>query len=184
MMKKINQDTERLFFGLSLNQHCQSHIHHWATNHISALKPPVHQHNLHLTLAFLAQVTPQQKADYHQFASQIINQKFTLTFTETGYWQKSGVFYLKPSHIPDELNQLATLLRNHSETIGTYHNPFAFHPHITLFRNVKSTPCVRQEMPPVEIEFDTFNLFHSCRINDVLTYQIIERYHLLSHKAS
>ncbi len=172
--------TKRLFFGLALDEHSKTHIYNWLTRDVKTYRPLINKNNLHLTLAFLGNVNANDEKRYISYAEQIKAKSFALSFGDTGYWQQTGIFYLRPSGIPKQLDMLASSLRNKSHKLATYHNPFAFNPHITLVRGAKrQEPTVYNKMAPLNYKFKQFTLFHSTRIDNQLTYVPIQHFSLL-----
>lgn len=177
MMDK-NQDTKRLFFGLDLPNDKKDLISNWLATNVSSSRKPVRKANLHLTLAFLPNVNTINKKKLVEFANQIIATPFKLRFSQTDYWQKTGIFFLKPNTTPKALSHLAHKLRDKGEALGIYNNPFAYHPHITLMRGCKQQPIEIKPLPPIEVSFTQFTLFHSTRIENTLCYRPIRSFSL------
>lgn len=156
-------ECERLFFGIGLDCVAKNHIESWLKASVRAKKPSTPMRNWHLTLAFLPNVSPEQKRRLMTFAQQLQVSPFSLHFSEIGYWAHNGIFYLKPEYIPSELTALAEPLRAYGHTLGIYENPYTFSPHITLYRNHKPTPEVLETIEPLSITVDSFHLYHSYR---------------------
>ena len=165
-----NQENKRLFFGLDFEKEDKYRIFKWLENSVDNKRKSVLEHNLHLTLAFLPNVTLDNEQKLIEFAKHLTLSPFQLQFEHTGYWQDTGIFYLKPNKVTTQLTELATSLRAEGERLGIYKNPHAFHPHITLKRNCKPQPRINKNITPFNVEFKQFKLFHSTRVNNQLRY--------------
>lgn len=165
-----NQENKRLFFGLDFSKEEKRHIFNWLSHQVDDKRKPVLQSNLHLTLAFLPNVSPANELLLIEYAKSLTFSSFKLRFAETGYWPNTGIFFLKPCELVTPLNALATSLRTEGERLGIYQNPFDFHPHVTLKRNCKQQPEIKKAITPFEVEFKEFKLFHSTRVNNQLRY--------------
>ncbi|MCF2858463.1 RNA 2',3'-cyclic phosphodiesterase [Pseudoalteromonas sp. SMS1] len=168
---------KRLFFGLGLDAQAKAHISPWLNQSVSHAKPATLARNWHITLAFLAQVDESSTAALIDFARKLNLAPFELHFSHTGYWSHNGIFYLKPA--PSEaLNRLATPLREISEQWQLYSNPYAFSPHITLFRGLKKAPEVQSPLAPWTLTVTEFHLYHSHTCQDGLHYTPIASFGL------
>lgn len=131
------RDRKRLFFGISLPETCRQSLIQWRAETFSAdVGRPVAAANLHLTLAFLGDVSGEKAAALQQLAARIRQPGFTLKLDDAGHWPRSGVVWLGPKQAPRGLLQLAQLLRSQAARSGCYQSPLPFHPHVTLLRHV------------------------------------------------
>ena len=173
-------EAKRLFFGIGLDQRMTEHLEAWLANSVTAKKPHTKPSNWHLTLAFLPNVSAKQQAQLIEFARALQVARFSLTFSETGYWAHNGIFYLKPDVIAPQLTTLAEPLRNKGTELGIYDNPYGFSPHITLYRSHKPCPEVNQAIAPCSLQVNQFHLYHSYRTEaDGLIYEPIETFDLI-----
>lgn len=137
------RDEKRLFFGLDLPDECRQQIIAWRAQTFTAeAGHPVAAENLHLTLAFLGEVSAEKTQALMQLAGRIRQPGFELTLDDAGFWPRSGVVWLGPRQAPRGLLQLADLLRSQAARSGCYQSPQPFHPHVTL---------LRQALPPVSL---------------------------------
>ncbi len=173
-------ETKRLFFGVGLDQGMTEHLETWLTHSVIAKKPHTKPSNWHLTLAFLPSVSAEQQVQLIEFACALKVTRFSLTFSETGYWAHNGIFYLKPDFIAPQLKALAEPLRNKGTELGIYDNPYGFSPHITLYRSHKPSPELNQAIAPCSLKVNQFHLYHSHRTEaDGLIYEPIETFNLI-----
>ncbi|WP_192459199.1 RNA 2',3'-cyclic phosphodiesterase [Musicola keenii] len=127
--------THRLFFALSLPEETSQQIIRWrAQSFPLQAGRPVAAANLHLTLAFLGEVSERKAQQLQTLAGRIHQPGFTLTLDDAGHWPRPGVVWLGCRHAPRGLLQLAELLRSQAARNGCYQSPQPFHPHITLLR--------------------------------------------------
>lgn len=127
--------TQRLFFAISLPDAMQQQLVRWRADTFSAeAGRPVAAANLHLTLAFLGEVTPETAQRLQTLASRIVQPAFDLDLDDAGHWPRPGVVWLGCQRAPRGLLQLASLLRAQAARHGCHQSPQPFHPHITLLR--------------------------------------------------
>ena len=169
---------QRLFFGIAIDEAVRAHIGQWLVDSVVANKVNTHPSNWHLTLAFLAMVEESQVASLCDFASTLTVPKFTLNFSEYGYWSHNGIFYLKPEQKPQPLLDLANPLRAFAQKRDHYHDPHPFSPHITLFRGCKPEPQVARPIKPFTLDVKKFYLYHSHRNEQGLAYDPIASFFL------
>ncbi|WP_338152973.1 RNA 2',3'-cyclic phosphodiesterase [Chimaeribacter arupi] len=105
-------DSRRLFFGLPLPDALQQAVIAWrATAFPAEAGRPVAAANLHLTLAFLGEVSDRKAEVLAALAGNIVQPGFPLTLDDLGHWPRPGVVWLGTRRAPRGLLQLATLLR-------------------------------------------------------------------------
>jgi 2'-5' RNA ligase len=177
-MTDKKQENKRLFFGLDLPKNNKQAITNWLASQVISPRKPVLSDNLHLTLAFLPNVNSNTEKQLIDFANTFSIAPFSLRFEHCDYWQHSGIFYLRPTNTAQPLIDLATQLRDFGEQQGIYHNPFSYHPHITLIRGCKQPPQVLSNLAPFDVSFEQFKLFHSTRVNNQLRYLPIQTFNL------
>ncbi len=167
---------KRLFFGLGLSSQAEQAIDDWLHTAVQSKRALVKKTNLHLTLAFLAEVDSEREHELVCFAEQIEFTPFSLTFSATGYWPHNGIFYLKPDESPEPLLSLANKLRDKGEALGLYHNQLPYSPHITLLRRAKPEPLVSRPFGPLTVRFDRFSLYHSHSTDEGLRYDPLKTF--------
>lgn len=127
---------KRLFFGLELPDECKQSLIQWrAATFPAEAGRPVASDSLHLTLAFLGEISAQKQRALMQLAGRIAQPAFTLTLDDAGHWPRSGVVWLGPRQAPRGLLQLAELLRSQAARSGCMQPALPFHPHVTLLRH-------------------------------------------------
>ena len=88
-------EPKRLFFALELPKAIQKQIIHWRAAHFADdAGRPVAADNLHLTLAFLGDVSAEKQRALSAMAGRIQQPPFTLTLDDAGQWLRSRVVWL------------------------------------------------------------------------------------------
>ena len=134
----------------------------------------VHPDNIHLTLAFLGEVSPSRTQAVKQAMNQTHSSKLQLTFDHTGCFNRNGdgVWWLGIKH-EETLIKLQKTLTCALIVSGFSLDPRPFKPHITLARRVKPHDKIMKDnlLPaPFFAHADTISLMHSHRIDGRLTY--------------
>lgn len=98
-------EQKRLFFGISLPEESRQSVIQWrAATFSEEAGRPVAADNLHLTLAFLGEISEEKTQALKQLAGRIQQRAFTLTLDDAGHWPRSGVVWLGPKQSPRGLN--------------------------------------------------------------------------------
>ncbi|WP_300002137.1 RNA 2',3'-cyclic phosphodiesterase [uncultured Cedecea sp.] len=172
-------ETRRLFFALALPDEIQSGLISWRASHFpySAGKPVV-QANLHLTLAFLGDISAEKQRALSQLAGRIRQPAFNVCLNNAGQWLRSGVIWVGPRQAPRGLLQLADMLRAQAARSGCHQPAMPFHPHITLYR--QATQAVALPPPGFSWSFrpTEFALYSSNFKRGRTQYQVLEKWPL------
>lgn len=105
-------EPKRLFFALELPSAVQKQIVQWRATHFPEdAGRPVAADNLHLTLAFLGEVSAEKQRALAALAGRLRQPGFTLTLDDAGQWLRSRVVWLGTRQPPRGLLQLASMLR-------------------------------------------------------------------------
>lgn len=129
-------ESKRLFFAIEIPKKIQKQLVQWrADNFPPDAGAPVAAANLHITLAFLGDVSEEKQRALAAMAGRIRQPGFTLNLDDAGQWLRSRVIWLGTRQPPRGLLQLANMLRAQAARSGCYQNPLPYHPHLTLLRN-------------------------------------------------
>ncbi|MCU6664754.1 RNA 2',3'-cyclic phosphodiesterase [Silvania hatchlandensis] len=129
-------ESKRLFFAIEMPAPLQRQIVRWRADHFAPeAGRPIVGANLHLTLAFLGDVSDEKRQALATQAGRIRQPGFILTLDDAGQWLRSRVVWLGTRQPPRGLLQLANMLRSQAARSGCYQSPQPFHPHITLLRD-------------------------------------------------
>ncbi len=100
-------EPQRLFFAIDLPAEIREQIIHWRATHFPPeAGRPVAADNLHLTLAFLGEVSAEKEKALSLLAGRIRQPGFTLTLDDAGQWLRSRVVWLGMRQPPRGLIQL------------------------------------------------------------------------------
>ncbi|KHN50189.1 RNA 2',3'-cyclic phosphodiesterase [Pectobacterium fontis] len=172
--------TRRLFFALPLPESTQQEIIRWRAAHFpQEAGRPVAAANLHLTLAFLGDVSEQKAQVLQTLAARIRQPAFTLTLDDAGHWPRPGVVWLGCRRAPRGLLQLAELLRSQAARNGCYQTALPFHPHITLLRGATRPVAIPPATFSWQIDMTHFSLYASLFDNGKTRYQQLESWSLI-----
>ena len=126
-------EPQRLFFAIDLPAEIREQIIHWRATHFPPdAGRPVAADNLHLTLAFLGEVSAEKEKALSLLA----------TLDDAGQWLRSRVVWLGMRQPPRGLIQLANMLRSQAARSGCFQSNRPFHPHITLLRDASEAVTI------------------------------------------
>ncbi|PKH22780.1 RNA 2',3'-cyclic phosphodiesterase [Enterobacterales bacterium CwR94] len=173
--------TPRLFFGIALPETLQQELVHWRAAQFTAeAGKPVAAANLHLTLAFLGDVSAEKSQQLQRLAARIQQPAFNLHLDDAGHWPRPGVVWLGCRQAPRGLLQLAALLRSQAARSGCYQSPLPFHPHITLLRGAHQPVAVPPRGFHWSCVIEHFHLFASEQTQGRTRYRSLAQWPLLS----
>lgn len=164
----------RVFFGLELAPPVITAVSDWRDRQFSCAARPVPPANFHITLAFVGEL-PESRMERlclsveNQLAGETIPGA-TLTLNRTGYWHKSGIYWLGPDTWPGQLSVLARKLQGLSGIVGGKRDKRTFTPHVTLFRACPDAPAAPALMPAITLSYQHFTLFQSRKGKNGVSY--------------
>lgn len=169
--------TSRLFFALWPNDETRQTLirlnQTLDANQFKWMLP----HNLHVTLAFLGQVSSDVELSIKQSAAGIAEPTFELVFNTLSYWSGPGVLCLTNRQaVPDEAMTLVATLTEAALNCGLQIDTRPYTPHITLARQARYLPDTQIE--PIVWRAETFCLVESCREPDGVCYKVIRQWPL------
>ena len=170
-------ESKRLFFAIELPTTIQRQIVRWRAD---CFPPeagrPVAAANLHLTLAFLGDVSAEKQRALAVMAGRIAQPEFTLHLDDAGQWLRSRVVWLGTRQPPRGLLQLASMLRAQAARSGCYQSPQPFHPHITLLREARHAVPIPPPGFSWTFAVSEFVLYESRFSRGRTRYTALERY--------
>ncbi|MEX2327654.1 MAG: RNA 2',3'-cyclic phosphodiesterase, partial [Pseudomonadales bacterium] len=153
----------RLFFALQPDANTSLDVISFRDSTLPPLDRPVPIANLHVTLAFLGEVTETRLEQLFDLASGVSMTPFEITFDELGYWPKPRILWIGASHTPaillDVVRQLTSVARGLHIPMEKRH----YRAHITIARNCRTPPPASALPPHIAARFTAFYLFCSRR---------------------
>ena len=172
-------ESKRLFFAIEPPAKVQRQIVRWRAEHFQPeAGRPVAAANLHLTLAFLGDVSADKQQALAKLAGRIVQPGFTLNLDDAGQWLRSRVVWLGTRQPPRGVLQLAKLLRAQAARSGCYQSPQPFHPHITLLRNTSHAVAIPPPGFHWTFSVTEFVLYESVFSNGRTRYTPLQRFAL------
>lgn len=172
-------ESKRVFFAIEIPTKIQRQIVRWrADSFPDDAGRPVAAANMHITLAFLGEISAEKQAALATMAGRIRQPGFTLHLDDAGQWLRSRVVWLGTRQPPRGLLQLANLLRAQAARSGCYQSPQPFHPHLTLLRNTAHAVPIPAPGFHWEIPVSEFVLYESNFINGRTRYTPLQRWTL------
>lgn len=171
----------RLFFGIGLPATLQQQIVRWRADQFPAeAGRPVVAASLHITLAFLGDVSAEKARRLQQQAERIRQLPFILHLDDAGHWPRPGVVWLGCRQAPRGLLQLAERLRSQAARSGCQQSSQPFHPHITLLRNATRPVTLPSRNFHWQFAVEQFSLYESVFIQGRTRYRTLESWPLES----
>lgn len=172
-------ESKRLFFAIELPADVQTQVVNWRAQHFAPdAGRPIAAANLHLTLAFLGDVSSAKQHALETLAGRIRQPGFTLNLDDAGQWLRSRVVWLGTRQPPRGLLQLADMLRAQASRSGCYQSPQPFHPHITLLRDASHAVTIPPPGFRWSFPVNEFGLYESQFINGHTRYTLLNRWSL------
>ena len=146
-MAPRREEHVRLFFALWPDAAIRSQLEHISTQLAPKAGRAVKLENYHTTLLFLGSVPADCLAALLEAADAIQAESFTLTIDRTGWWRRSGIFWLAPGYVPPALLQLVASLREAAARLGLPLEARDYQPHITLRRKARNAHVLPRFTP-------------------------------------
>ena len=172
------KETVRIFFALWPNTVIQKQFAHWAKTHEPVCGGRrVKTQNIHLTLAFLGDVTIDRLPELQIAANKVTAKAFNLTIQETGYWKHPQIIYAQAESYPTALLFLTESLRNELSKAKFVFDNKTFKPHVTLIRKAKCLAGTRLAKP-IQWHAKEWRLIQSKQTNYGIDYIPLQRWFL------
>lgn len=174
MAKKA--DRKRLYFALWPDTALRQEFTGLATLAADAADgTPLPAENLHLTLAFLGQVSAASVADIVDATRSARFLPFELTLDRLGFWPRSGVAWLAPQPPQAMLEALVDDLWRKLEGLGFCRENRPYRPHVTLCRKV-SRGLEKSLQPPIVWSVREFYLVESQPGAQASDYTLLQKF--------
>jgi 2'-5' RNA ligase len=171
-------ESKRLFFAIELLPTIQRQIVRWrASQFPQEAGRPVAAANLHITLAFLGDVSAEKQRALASMAGRISQPGFTLHLDDAGQWLRSRVVWLGTRQPPRGLLQLANMLRHRPRAAVVTKARSLFIPHYPAAR---CQPCRGHSAAGFHWSFPvtTFALYESVFVQGRTRYTPLQRWTL------
>ncbi len=171
--------TQRLFFALWPSAPVRQAI----VDMLAGLPPSIRgrnmqAHNLHITLHFLGQTTPEQRDCMHRAARSLKAAPFTFTLDRLGYFPRAKILWMGATTLPDELAQLHASLGAALTGCDYQVDSRHYQPHVTLKRKLAKMAPVADLRFSIPWPVDEFVLVESVPAEKGVDYRVIEKYPL------
>ena len=172
----------RVFFGLEMDAKTAIQIADWRDRQLAPAGRPVPPANFHVTLAFVGEIPASALERLSQSVDAWMAREAVpgadLNLDQTGYWHKTGIYWLGPQIWPDSLSLLARKLRGLATGAGGKRDRNTFQPHITLLRRCRAAPPAPAMLPAIAMSYQHFTLFESRQGQRGVTYHPIQHWEL------
>ena len=167
---------KRLFFALWPDDEVRELIVTDTERAISATgASPIPPANYHVTLAFLGAVSASSLDDIIRICGDVRFRRFLLALDRTGYWPRSRIAWLAPSHCPLELEALVDDIWNKLAELGFRQELRPYQPHVSLCRKVSGGLGMRLDMP-INWPVSSFVLAQSTPGETGPVYTVLEQF--------
>ena len=182
-MNKSKEKTHRVFFALWPTDEVRKQIHHVYENssYTSLAKGRRYKnHNLHLTLHFLGNITEEQLNCVKQQAKTLTASSFNLNINHFGRFKRAAILWLGAERLPDELKQLQQNLGELLTTCNYKPEAREYRPHITLMRKFNAE-LKEEGIESINWQVNQFALIESIPLESGVMYEPVEFYELNKH---
>ena len=176
-------DTARLFFALWPDAIARAQLGRWGADlQRTCGGRRVRDAQLHVTLAFLGDVSVERLPELRALAESLVGPGFTLRFDVPGYWPRRRLVWAAPAMIPDGLTVLAGSLARVLEAAGFRTEDRPYFPHATLLRDARD--LVLPALGGFEWRVRDFVLVESELESNGSTYRVVGRWPLAAGESA
>lgn len=178
--------TQRLFIGFSVNKTESRQffdIQQMLTACINTEALPVIQSNMHITLAFLGQVSHSCTPRLLDALDKLIKPVFYLTLDKLGIWTEPGIICAH-GVANDILLNMADAAQQICLRLNLHQSQWHYRPHITLFKKANRLNCSPQTLTslddklPVTLSPTHLHLYDSVKTKQGEQYNILHSWPL------
>ena len=167
----------RLFFALWPDTATRAALDDTARNIAIEGGRRVPASNLHITLAFLGAVDDARLAVVLAVGDRVQGRRFSIEFTEQGWWPGPKVAWIAPAAVPSPLQALVDDLRRGVAEAGLSSDARPYRPHLTIARKVSRKPAV-QRLDPLLWAVPGFALVASVTAPAGAVYEVLRQWSL------
>ena len=173
MITNMRGCSMRAFFGLSPDIKTKLAIEVWRSKAFPCFNAPVPAANFHITLAFLGQISPQQREALCEGVNQISEiQTFDVLLNQVGYWSKPKALWLGCQDTHNEHQHLWKNLTQVANAIGLALPKQDYIAHLTLARKCSLNPPTPSMVPKFTWHNTEFHLYESVSGKKGVSYHI------------
>ena len=169
--------TQRLFFALWPDAEVRAALAAVASGCGHGRERVLVPENLHLTLAFLGNVTAGQRACMEAAATTVNGRSFAMTLDRLGFWPRPRVLWAGVDAVPAALEELVADLNSALATCGYQPETRPFQAHVTLARKA-SRPPRQTTISPIRWAVRDFCLAQSVSGERGSEYRVLGRWPL------
>jgi len=178
LKKYKGEGTLRLFFALWPPQEAAQRLHGWAMDaHALTGGRVTREDTIHLTLAFLGDVSGDRVAALIDCARRVRCAPLQLELDEARWWQHNGIVWAGPRKVPEPLGDLASQLDSALKAGGFKTEKREFKAHITLLRKAERSETL-PAFSPVTWGVEEFVLVRSALSSEGPAYATLSRFSL------
>ena len=171
-------NTRRLFLAFWPNEQQLEKLHELQCDYLGWGREVLPE-NLHVTLLFLGDISYDMTDCFVQSLQDISTQPFRMKLDRLGYFDKTKIFWVGPSDVPEELESLYKSVRNCAQSCGISKLSKRYVPHVSLLRK-SEIPISNPDFTPIEWSVDEFHLVESRLDKDSARYYTIDSFPLVN----
>ncbi|MCZ6802972.1 MAG: RNA 2',3'-cyclic phosphodiesterase [Proteobacteria bacterium] len=167
----------RLFFALWPSEEIRTQLYNVAQQFKNEKFNLTKKSNLHITLAFLGEVSDEDQQELQIKISKLNSEPFEFELTRAGWWSKPAILWIGTTDIPKPLTKLVKLIKKcvRQQRLKTDHRPYK--PHVTIARKVKQI-TVPNETIHIPWTVSSFALVVIKSTENGVDYQVLQEWSL------
>ena len=171
-------NTRRLFLAAWPSEQQLEELHELQCEYIGWGREVIPE-NFHVTLLFLGNIPDDMTDCLVQNLQDISDQPFHLKLDRLGYFDKTKIFWVGPSQVPQELESLYKSVRNCAQSCGISKLSKRYVPHVSLLRK-SEIPISNPDFSPIEWNVEEFHLVESRLDKDGARYYTLNSFPLVN----
>ena len=169
-------NTRRMFFAIWPNEAQIDQLYSIQSDYV-AWGREVLPENFHITLLFLGNISDAVTDCLAQSMQTVLASPFKVQLDRLGYFEKTKIFWVGPTTIPQELESLFKGVRNCAQRCGISKLSKRYTPHVTLLRK-SEVPVSNPNFMPIEWPVNEFHLVESRTDRDGARYYTVDSFPL------
>lgn len=166
----------RTFLALPLTQRQRNSIDKWQKLAMPSFGRPVRAENLHVTLCFLGNTTPEQVVQLSEQIDDLPNEDFELRLDRVEFVPRNRLIWLGSETVPDALSRLVKKLRTCAAVAGISTESRRYRSHITLARDCSTRPNLDAFPLSITIPGEHLVLYESVQTRKGVRYVELQRW--------